>query len=1146
MSVTPETLGPLDSSVDKRFPAAHSSAQSRIKLIEASIFALLLICFLASLVWSVIATRRYLESNRIRDNESFELATVTATQLASRMNGELNVLQSLANNIVQDWADGQVEQSALVNRLQADLQRFPQIHSAGIAFEPRQYLSRIELYAPYFLKDEAGLFKQHQLEDLYDYTDPERPQNEWYHETLSRISGYWPKPYFNALHSEWVVEYRTPLIRRTESATKAVGVFYINYTIDTLVDFLHSIDAGEEGFSYLLDTDGDYIYHPSTEFIRHNIFTKANELQDSDLNAIGEKALTGEAFFENNVDPATHQVVWTFHKPLPLADWSLGIVFDKSIGQERPNIFVRNLLWLMLSIGLTILLLAALILRVHRHTVFSLWGISIAFTTLCVIMMGTIWFLENQYPPRDPKQIVLANPNVLEEELKEIDETFAHNKLAPPIRIPTGVMLETIGVTGFANENVVTGTIWQKYPLDFPSDTKKGFVLTDVVDDLAGEVEERYHVIEDDHEIIGWFFRAALRQEPSVDKFPLDEATIQIQIWPKALDDRIVLVPDLESYEFVTPSQTPGVPAVPVMVLENWNIRRSYFSYRYDDYNANFGSRTAIVRNFIPDLYFNVIVGRQLLSPIVAYAVTILVIAGLMFAVLVVEVDGAFGVLGYAASLFFVVAISQVGLRGELEAAGVVYLEYGYIVLYVIILGVAVNSIFYHSGAKSFVVQYKSNLIPKLFYWPVVSGSLLLITLLFFIPPVEDARGESIDATPLAIGPDSTTSNVVETGEQIPPTVAQPCDDDCPFAGQTVTVLVNDRGPTGGISGPLYELKKEFEAATGAQLEIVGAPRDAHLSMFIEDHTSQTGKYDISIASAEWIGELVSQDYLMPYDDLYGKERFPSWDLEDVQTGPRTLLRYNDAHYMVANDHDGHVLYYRRDLFEHKHHQVEFEKQYGHPLAVPETWDHFHDIAEYFDGKDLNGDGKPDHSLSLHLKNDGRGVKHYLSFSASFVIGPENPNLYWFDLRNMAALVDNPGHVRALETLVELAHFSSPDMFERTLGDSWDQFLRGEAAMALSWGDLGALAQQPGSQVRGQTGAAQLPGTHAYYEISDQTWIETNEANRVGNTIGSSWAGVISAYSDAPEAAYYLLALMAHPDKALAYASRGWDGIDPG
>jgi multiple sugar transport system substrate-binding protein len=50
----------------------------------------------------------------------------------------------------------------------------------------------------------------------------------------------------------------------------------------------------------------------------------------------------------------------------------------------------------------------------------------------------------------------------------------------------------------------------------------------------------------------------------------------------------------------------------------------------------------------------------------------------------------------------------------------------------------------------------------------------------------------------------------------------------------------------------------------------------------------------------------------------------------------------------------------------------------------------------------------------------------------------------------------------------------------------------------------------------------------------------------VGNTTGGSWAGVISTFSDAPEASYYLLALMATNEKSAVYAQRGWDGVDPG
>ena len=397
------------------------------------------------------------------------------------------------------------------------------------------------------------------------------------------------------------------------------------------------------------------------------------------------------------------------------------------------------------------------------------------------------------------------------------------------------------------------------------------------------------------------------------------------------------------------------------------------------------------------------------------------------------------------------------------------------------------------------------------------------------------------------VAEEGQAATVVEAGELVPPVVATPCaPGECLFEGQTVTVIVNTAGPKGPISGPFYEVRDEFEKATGATLEIVEVPFAEHFPKLMTDLTTGTGQYDTSIAGAWWLGDLVEGDFIVPYDEWYGDPRFPQWDIEDVLPGPRALLMYGGKKYMVANDHDGQVMYYRRDLLEDPEHQAAFKAEYGYDLDVPQTWDQFRDVAEYFNGKDLNGDGTPDSGLTLHLKVGGQGMFHFMSFSAPFVIGPDNPNLYWFDPETMEPLLDSPGHVKAMETLVDLIQFGPEAMLGWSLGESWDHFLRGEAALTFTWGDLGALAQQEGSQVKGKTGAAPIPGTTEYYNINTGEWVKTDGPNMVGNTTGGSWAGVISKFSDAPEATYYLLALMATKEKSLIYAARGWDGVDPG
>lgn len=386
-------------------------------------------------------------------------------------------------------------------------------------------------------------------------------------------------------------------------------------------------------------------------------------------------------------------------------------------------------------------------------------------------------------------------------------------------------------------------------------------------------------------------------------------------------------------------------------------------------------------------------------------------------------------------------------------------------------------------------------------------------------------------------------ATAVKTGEIAPPRVLQPCKPGhCPFAGQTVTVLQGKRQKGGAID----ELKDEFEAATGAKLNLVQLAHEELYPNFISDLTNLGGKYDAAYAAAWWLGELADGGFLLSYDKYYGDPRFPKWNIDDVLPAPRSLLSYGGKKYMVANDHDGQVMYYRRDLLADAQHQAAFRQKYGYALDVPKTWAQFRDVAAYFNGKDLNGDGVPDHGLSMHLKVGAQGMFHFMSFSAPFVIGPDNPRLYWFDPQTMKPLIESPGHVRALTALVDLVQFGPKEMLNWDLGKSWDHFLAGRAALAFTWGDLGALAQEGGSKVKGKIGSAVLPGTREYYSIAQHKWVKTAQPNLIGNTTGGSWAGVISKQSKVPAATYYLFALMATREKSQVYAARGWDGIDAG
>lgn len=377
------------------------------------------------------------------------------------------------------------------------------------------------------------------------------------------------------------------------------------------------------------------------------------------------------------------------------------------------------------------------------------------------------------------------------------------------------------------------------------------------------------------------------------------------------------------------------------------------------------------------------------------------------------------------------------------------------------------------------------------------------------------------------------------------PLVATPCAGDaCGWSGVELTVQCIDDS----VKIPWEEVRDEFEAATGATLNLVLDPIGEAFPKLLNDAASGSNQFDAAMIGMWWLGELVGGEFVRSYDDFYEDTsgKFPQFDFEADLPAIQALHKYGDEKYVVPYDCDGQALYYRRDLLEDTEHQSAFESEYGYALDVPKTWEQLLDICKYFTDKPLGGDQETGHGISMHLKVGGQGMFHFMSLSAPYVIGPENPKLYWFDPENMDPLVESQGHQRAMEAYLELTQYGPQAMISWALGEAWDYFLRGNAVFTYSWGDVAALAVERDSFVKGKVGTAQLPGTMAYVDPKSGEEYTVEEPNLVGNTTGGSWAGVIMAGSEHTDLAYYFLALTATEPKERFYAARGTDGVDPG
>ena len=378
------------------------------------------------------------------------------------------------------------------------------------------------------------------------------------------------------------------------------------------------------------------------------------------------------------------------------------------------------------------------------------------------------------------------------------------------------------------------------------------------------------------------------------------------------------------------------------------------------------------------------------------------------------------------------------------------------------------------------------------------------------------------------------------------------------WRGQKFTVGVYSAGQRGAVSGPLYFWRNKFEELTGATYDIVEIPFAELREKIFTDLQTGAGRYDVIINCSNYYGDYIANDWILPLDKYFNDPRMPKWDRDSIATPVANLMKWGDRWYGTNNDHDAQVLYYRKDIIESPKWQAAFKKEKGHDMPVKmDTWEEVLEICEFFNGKDWNGDGKPDHGITLHLRVGGQGFFHFMALSAPYVVIP-NPtepitkvtkfnNVYWFDPVTMEPLINSPGHVRALETLMKLSKTGSSAMWGWSLGEAWADFLSGKAVMTFSWGDVGSLAEDPTqSVITGKLGARGIPGTKTPYDRQAKKFLNLAKPNMVGNQVGCSWHPVISKYAKNPDLAYYFMAWQATPAINHWNVYMGWTGIDPG
>jgi multiple sugar transport system substrate-binding protein len=255
-------------------------------------------------------------------------------------------------------------------------------------------------------------------------------------------------------------------------------------------------------------------------------------------------------------------------------------------------------------------------------------------------------------------------------------------------------------------------------------------------------------------------------------------------------------------------------------------------------------------------------------------------------------------------------------------------------------------------------------------------------------------------------------------------------------------------------------------ARTGLTLEAVPFDLQPLSETLFEREALLRGDWDVAFLDTDWLaraGASRSVLNLAPFVKADPPLDFPSgWS--------DSLLRLQtiEGETLGLPYHDGpECLIYRKDLFEDPQEQEAYQRRFGSPLRVPQTWTEFRQVAAFFQ--------RPQENL----------------FGTAFAAFPDGHNsVYDFllqlwtrggELTDAAGEfhLDTPESIEALEFYRDILQDAScvhPSCSQMDSVKCGLAFVNGEIAMMVNWFGFAAMAETvENSRVRGKVDIAAIP-----------------------------------------------------------------------
>lgn len=307
----------------------------------------------------------------------------------------------------------------------------------------------------------------------------------------------------------------------------------------------------------------------------------------------------------------------------------------------------------------------------------------------------------------------------------------------------------------------------------------------------------------------------------------------------------------------------------------------------------------------------------------------------------------------------------------------------------------------------------------------------------------------------------------------------------------------------------LVELSKDFTAQSGIKMKFEFVPWTSFADRMLNELNSRGKLCDVMIGDSQWIGGGATYGHYVKLNDFFDKEGI---SMDDFL--PATVYAYSTwpkgtpNYYALPAMGDAVGWVYRKDWFSRPELQAEFKKKYGHDLAVPKNWTELKEIAEFFQGREI--DGKTVYGAAIYTERGSEGITMgVLDALFPWDFKFENtPGKY-----DMEGAVNSPQAVEALEFYKSLYKCCTPPGHsDAYMTEDLDVYKSGQTALQMNF-----FAFFPGVAKDPNVG-----GDVSGFFASPPQKIE-------GSMLGGQGMSVVS-YSDKKDLALQYIKWFAQPD----------------